>query len=137
METAVSGIQSLAIQKSLDISVDLESDLSDVWCDQDKINRVLTNLLSNAIKFTPEHGKIGILISEASNSGGKKSERKGTGLGLPICKEIVSHYGGKIWAESKLGGGSVFTVTIPIEKSAVAVDSPPAQESGSSSASSV
>ena len=73
VETAVSGIQSLAIQKSLDISVDLESDLSDVWCDQDKINRVLTNLLSNAIKFTPEHGKIGILISEASNSGGRKA----------------------------------------------------------------
>ena len=173
VETAVSGIQFLAIRKSLDISVDLESDLSDVWCDQDKINRVLTNLFSNAIKFTPEHGKMGILISEASNSGGKKSERmveikvsdngvgiptgeldeifqkfkqvtdtladvrKGTGLGLPICKEIVSHYGGKIWAESKLGEGSVFTVTIPIEKSAVAVDSPPAQESGSSSASSV
>ena len=173
VDTAVSGIQSLAIQKSLDVNVDLEPDLSDVWCDQDKINQVLTNLLSNAIKFTPEHGKIGILIKEASNSGGKKSGRmveikvsdngvgipageldeifqkfkqvsdtvpdvrKGTGLGLPICKEIVSHYGGKIWAESELGKGSVFTVTIPIEKSAVEVDSPPAEESGASQAASV
>ena len=173
VDTAVSGIQSLAIQKSLNVSVDLEPDLSDVWCDQDKINQVLTNLLSNAIKFTPEHGKIGILIKEASNSGRKKSDRmveikvsdngvgipaeelneifqkfkqvsdtvsdvrKGTGLGLPICREIVSHYGGKIWAESELGKGSVFTVTIPIEKSAVEVDSPPAEESGASQAASV
>jgi len=173
VDTAVSGIQSLAIQKSLNVSVDLEPDLSDVWCDQDKINQVLTNLLSNAIKFTPEHGKIGILIKEASNSGRKKSDRmveikvsdngvgipaeelneifqkfkqvsdtvsdvrKGTGLGLPICREIVSHYGGKIWAESELGKGSVFTVTIPIEKSAVEADSPPAEESGASQASSV
>ena len=173
VDTAVSGIQSLAIQKSLNVSVDMEPDLSEVWCDQDKINQVLTNLLSNAIKFTPEHGKIGILIKEASNSGRKKSdrmveikvsdngvgipaeelneifqkfkqvsdtvsdERKGTGLGLPICREIVSHYGGKIWAESELGKGSVFTVTIPIEKSAVEADSPPAEESGASQASSV
>ena len=173
VDTAVSGIQSLAIQKSLNVSVDMEPDLSDVWCDQDKINQVLTNLLSNAIKFTPEHGKIGILIKEASNSGRKKSDRmveikvsdngvgipaeelneifqkfkqvsdtvsdvrKGTGLGLPICREIVSHYGGKIWAESELGKGSVFTVTIPIEKSAVEADSPPAEESGASQASSV
>ena len=50
--SAVAGIQSLAIQKHLDVSVSLDSDLSDVWCDQDKINQVLTNLLSNAIKFT-------------------------------------------------------------------------------------
>ena len=153
--------------------MDLESDLSDVCCDQDKINQVLTNLLSNAIKFTPEHGKIGVFIKEAPNSGGKKSDRmveikvsdngvgipaeeldeifqkfkqvsdtvadvrKGTGLGLPICKEIVSHYDGKIWAESELGKGSVFTVTIPIEKSAVAADSQPDDESGPSPAASV
>lgn len=50
--SSVAVIQSLAIQKHLDVSVSLDSDLSDVWCDQDKINQVLTNLLSNAIKFT-------------------------------------------------------------------------------------
>jgi len=153
VETAVSGIQSLAIQKSLDISVDLESDLSDVWCDQDKINRVLTNLPSNSggkksermVEIKVSDNGVGIPTGELDEIFQKFKQvtdtladvRKGTGLGLPICKEIVSHYGGKIWAESKLGEGSVFTVTIPIEKSAVAVDSPPAQESGSSSASSV
>ena len=39
---------------------------------------------------------------------------RGTGLGLPICKEIVGHYDGSIWCESTLGEGSVFTFTLPV-----------------------
>ncbi len=38
---------------------------------------------------------------------------KGTGLGLPICKEIIAHYGGNIWVEGRLGEGSTFSFTLP------------------------
>jgi signal transduction histidine kinase len=159
VDTAVSGIQSLAIQRSLAIDVSLEPDLPDVWCDSDKINQVLTNLLSNAIKFTPESGKIGISVKElAGGTNGTESRimevqvsdneigipkrelaeifekfkqvrdaptdvQKDTGLGLPICKEIVSHYGGSIWAESEMGKGTVLTFNLPFEKG-IEPDSP-------------
>jgi signal transduction histidine kinase len=42
-----------------------------------------------------------------------KDKPKGTGLGLPICKEIITHYGGNIWVESRKGHGSTFSFTLP------------------------
>jgi signal transduction histidine kinase len=104
---------------------------------------VLTNLLSNAIKFTPPGGTIVVRLERVadelhfavSDTGVgipadelepvferfrqvNSNDRRGVGLGLFISKSIVQGHGGKIWAESKLGEGSTFCFTIPVQVAA-------------------
>lgn len=120
---------------------DIESGLPEVVGDKDRLEQVVINLVSNAVKFT-EKGSVtfkarsikneivlsiidtgvGIVethrdsIFEKFKQSGEslKGRPKGTGLGLPICKEIVEGHGGRIWVESKQGEGSSFTFTLPI-----------------------
>lgn len=122
------------------ITMAIPPDLPWVLADPGHVERVLSNLIENAVKYSPEGAPIEVELSEGRESvvfavrdrgTGLTAEEKnhlferfyrsprvkhrtpGTGLGLAICHEIVRAHGGKIWAESVEGEGSVFRFTLP------------------------
>jgi PAS domain S-box-containing protein len=128
-------------QKNLRLVRDYDVEPPGVVGDWDSLIRVLLNLLSNAVKFTDEGSVtcrvrqrdgemvvsvidtgIGIaaadharIFEKYAQAGDPHTGRsKGTGLGLPISKQIVEHHGGRIWVESELGKGSAFSFTLPL-----------------------
>jgi signal transduction histidine kinase len=44
---------------------------------------------------------------------------QGTGLGLPICRQIINHFGGSLWVESRPGQGATFSFTLPLQRAAM------------------
>ena len=143
-ERAIAATSSLFEQKTLKLVKQIDTDLPDISGDRDKLIQVIINLISNAVKFTDkgsvtckvfkEKDEIVVSISDtgigiAPEDFGAVFEQfkqvggdtltdkpKGTGLGLPICKEIVEHHGGRIWLESEIGKGSTFSFALPVSK---------------------
>jgi hypothetical protein len=131
-----------ARDKNLNLTVDLDKDLSPILGDDDQLQRALANLVGNAIKFTPRGGSITVTSRMVKNDvsikvtdtgpgipkeelSGLFSEFKrlqgtanieGTGLGLFIVKTIVEAHGGIVAAESENGLGTTFTVLLPAPK---------------------
>jgi signal transduction histidine kinase len=117
---------------------DLARDLPRISADKDKITQVFVNLLSNAIKYTPEAGAITVktvnlekeIMAEITDTGEgvapdnldkifdkftrvTAEKKEGTGLGLPIAKDIVVLHNGRMWVKSDMGKGSQFYFTLP------------------------
>ena len=124
------------------VALTLDAELPHLDIDRDKVNQVLLNLLSNAVKYSPDGGAIamttrveGDLVHVFVRDSGmgippdsleKVFERysrlesgatryiQGTGLGLPITRQIIEMHGGRAWVESTVGQGSVFQFTLPL-----------------------
>ncbi|HET9976545.1 MAG TPA: ATP-binding protein [Burkholderiaceae bacterium] len=123
------------------VTVDKPAQVPVLQADRDRLLQVLINLLSNAAKFTPPgHGRVEVrlrcdarvasvevcdngpgvppeqqqLVFEKFRQGGSATNRpQGTGLGLPISRRIVEHYGGRIWLRSAPGQGACFAFELP------------------------
>jgi signal transduction histidine kinase len=123
--------------------VDFPEHFPIVDADPDRIRQVLRNLLDNAVKYSPDGGLVitrgqcdedEIVVSVADQGVGISPEHLnrlfdkffrvdsgrghhvvGSGLGLPISRTIVEAHGGRIWAESKVGQGSTFHFTLPLD----------------------
>jgi len=136
---AVDTFQAEASKRAIALTVDMDPNVPPLTFDAARILQVLCNLLANAVKFTPEHGSILVRVERVADdvvchvrdSGDgipddkleavfdrfvqlTPHDRRGVGLGLFISRCIIRGHGGRIWAESRAGGGSSFSFTLPV-----------------------
>ena len=137
---AAAATAALFDSKGLTWQEQIPADLPLINGDRDRLEQVLINLISNSVKFSDagiilckatlqngeviisvkDHG-IGIAVADQAVVFEKfkqvgdtlTNKPKGTGLGLPICKEIIEHHGGRMWLESEIGQGSTFYFSLP------------------------
>jgi signal transduction histidine kinase/DNA-binding response OmpR family regulator len=138
-------VEPLFQDKDLPLRLDLAPGLPHIRGDRHRLEQVVINLLSNACKFTSS-GEVtvgtrqdaGSVVVSVQDTGPGIAEAdlgdlfvrfkqvgdtltgkpQGTGLGLPICQEIVEHHGGHIDVHSEVGRGATFSVTLPLPISA-------------------
>jgi PAS domain S-box-containing protein len=139
--------QSEEDQRSVTIDVEMPDNIPSIYGDIERVRQILTNLIDNAYKYSPENSLVQLVISRLEDTiqvavidqgiGIFPDEQEkiferfyrgenhlvmataGTGLGLPIVKELVEMHNGRIWVTSSgvPGEGSTFTFTLPLYQS--------------------
>jgi heavy metal sensor kinase len=138
-EAAARPLRPLAADKAISLEVDGEP--CEAQADPQRLHHALTNLIENAIKFSPRGGEVRISTWSSEQEVGvtvtddgpgipedararvfdrfyrvdraRGRDIGGSGLGLAICREIASAHGGRVWFESREGGGSAFSLALP------------------------
>lgn len=140
IQTSINAVSSAAKEKKITIEQKIENDLPDIKTDPDKISWVLNNFLTNAIKYSPSRSTIVVSVERKDNEVSfsvadkgsgidetymnriferyfqvpGRSDKKGSGIGLAICKEFIEALGGKISVKSNYGEGSTFSFQLPV-----------------------
>lgn len=128
--------------KGIDLTVSYGNNLPKLWGDERAIRQVVLNLLSNAIKFTPQSGKVQLIVTRSGDGGqmvsvrdngpgipedeietvlssfgqgslAQKTAEQGAGLGLPIVQKIMELHQGRFDLFSKLRFGTEVIATFP------------------------
>ena len=144
LQELVAQAEPLIQRKSLWLEFHSNVPSSGVYCDIERIERVLVNLLSNATKFTPADGRVTVTLTdegqsvllEVADTGigfppgmaenifrrffqvDTSSTRRygGTGIGLALAKELVELHGGRIWARGEVDAGATVSVWLPKDR---------------------
>ncbi|WP_374340811.1 ATP-binding protein [Azonexus sp.] len=140
---AMESLGQLYRDKGVALAADIPAAGPVVLADRDRLTQVVINLLSNAVKFVPGgSGRVAVRVAAeagrvrvevADNGPGLTAEEcgtvfekfrqggntltgkpQGTGLGLPISRQIIEYFGGNLWVESLPGQGATFIFTVPL-----------------------
>jgi signal transduction histidine kinase len=142
VRNAVETTTQLFRDRDASVELVLPEQVPHLKADHDRLVQVMLNLLSNAAKFVPkgsgkakvtltaEEGQVrvdvqdngsgippelhGVVFEKFRQGGDERSRPQGTGLGLPISKQIVEHFGGRLWVVSSPGNGAIFSFTLPL-----------------------
>ncbi len=142
VEHAVETTAQLFQDRGAKVELMLPAEAPHVLADHDRLVQVVLNLLANAAKFVPaEGGRVKVVLSQDAEQarvdvtdngpgidaalhavifekfrqgGDERSRPQGTGLGLPISRQIVEHFGGRLWVSSTPGAGATFSFVLPL-----------------------